>query len=86
MEEIVERAREEYELTDDSYREILRRTRRDGDAKMARMDSSTYVYYPASCSDPPDACYVRGENGKREPESELESAVSAEESAVSAER
>ena len=67
LEQIAERAQGEYELSEHSYREILRRIRRDGGAKMARLGSSTYVYYPASYLDPSDACYVRVEGEKREP-------------------
>jgi len=77
MAEICERAQEKYELTDDSYREILRRIRREGGAKMARLDSTTYVYYPASYPDPADACYVKVEGEKHDPEPESKSDESA---------
>lgn len=66
MAEITEQARREYELTGDSYREILRRLRREGGVKMARLDSTTYVYYPASYPDPVNACYVRVGGEKHE--------------------
>lgn len=77
--QIAERAQEEYELSEDSYREILRRIRRDGGAKMARLGSSTYVYYPASYPDPDSACYVRVEGEKRDPEPASESTEEATE-------
>ena len=70
MGEIVERAREEYELSEGSYRNILRNIRQKGGAKMARIGSSTYVYYPATYPDPAGACYVRVEGEKRDPEPE----------------
>ncbi|WP_157884778.1 hypothetical protein [Halorubrum aethiopicum] len=70
MGEIVERARKEYELSEGSYENILRNIRQKGGAKMARIGSSTYVYYPATYPDPADACYVKVEGKKRDPEPE----------------
>lgn len=70
MGEIVERAREEYELSEGSYENILRNIRQEGGVKMARIGSSTYVYYPATYPDPADACYVRVGGRKRDPEPE----------------
>ncbi|TKX74637.1 hypothetical protein EXE46_08015 [Halorubrum sp. GN11_10-6_MGM] len=78
MAEISERAQEKYKLTEDSYREILRRFRRDGVVKMARLDSTTYVYYPASYPDPAEACYVKVEGEKRKPDPEPTLDISAD--------
>jgi|GEM_PF-2614832 len=69
MGEIAEQAEKEYELVEDSYREILRRLRRDGQAKMARIGQHTYVYYPANFPDPVDACKVKVEGEEYEPTS-----------------
>jgi len=70
MGEIIERARREYELTEGSYENILRNIRKKGGAKMARIGSNTYVYYPATYPDPADACYVKVGGEKRDPEPE----------------
>jgi len=55
----------------DTHEEVLKRLQNEhGQVNTARMDSTTWVYYPSHLSDPPDACYVKCNGEKREPNSE----------------
>lgn len=53
----------------DTHEEVLKRLQNQyRQVKAARMDSTTWVYYPAYLPDPPEACYVKCGGEKREPE------------------
>lgn len=49
-----------------TYEEALRRLRREGMVKLARVGRQ-HVVYPSRLPDPPDACYVKCEGEKYEP-------------------
>lgn len=66
--EIVKTARQLDEGYNDkgSYEEALRRLRREGIVKLARV-GRRYVVYPARLPDPPDACFIKCDGKKYDP-------------------
>lgn len=71
MDEVIGEALESVDRKRTSLESALRRLQREkGDVKSANLDPWTYVWYPATMPDPPDAKYIRHYGEKHDPDSD----------------